>query len=115
MWGQFPAAVSLDSPYNLHCGGVVVDRRHILTSAQCVLNATHQLINPFWLTAVAGDINLAPRSIRRETRNITHIYVHPSYNPHTRMNDIAVLRVSFLIVNPQWKWQSLTLHDIPGR
>lgn len=93
-WGEFPSSVSIDSPYNIHCGGVVIDKQHILTSAQCVLNSTHQLVNPFWFNVIAGDINLSPSSIRREEKSVEKIYVHDEYNPNTRANDIAVLRVS---------------------
>lgn len=93
-WGEFPSSVSIDSPYNIHCGGVVIDKLHIVTSAQCVLNSTHQLVNPFWFNVIAGDINLSPSSIRRQERRVETIYVHDQYNPNTRANDIAVLRVS---------------------
>jgi secreted trypsin-like serine protease len=93
VWGDFPSVVSVDSPYNLHCVGNVIDERHILTAAQCVLNETFHTINPFWVTVVAGDINLAPRSPRREVRNVSAIFVHPSFNPFTLHADLAVLRL----------------------
>ncbi|XP_055616972.1 serine protease 1-like [Toxorhynchites rutilus septentrionalis] len=93
--GQFPAAVSIDSPYNLHCGGTIINLRHILTAASCVMHPTsHTLINPFWLRVIAGDVNLVTSSIRREIRNVTHLFVHPNYNRNTFNNDLAVLRVN---------------------
>jgi secreted trypsin-like serine protease len=99
-WGDFPSVVSIDSPYNIHCVGNIVDARHIITSAQCVLNETFHTINPFWLTVIAGDINLAPRSIRREVRNVSAIFVHPNFNPFTLFGDLAILRLDRPYVFP---------------
>jgi secreted trypsin-like serine protease len=107
-WGDFPSVVSIDSPYNIHCIGNVIDHQHVLTSAQCVLNETHNTINPFWLTIIAGDINLAPRSFRRESRNVSAIFVHPNYNPFTLVNDLAVLRLDRSFVFPSNTIQAAT-------
>ncbi|XP_001651953.2 anionic trypsin-1 [Aedes aegypti] len=93
--GQFPAAVSIDSPFNLHCGGTILNRQHVLTAAWCVMHPTSaSLINPFWLRVIAGDVNLVSASIRREVRNVTHLFVHPNYNVQTSNNDLAVIRVN---------------------
>nr|XP_029713871.1 anionic trypsin-1-like [Aedes albopictus] len=93
--GQFPAAVSVDSPYNLHCGGTILNRQHVLTAAWCVMHPTSfTMINPFWLRVIAGDVNIVPASIRREVRNVTHLFVHPNYNRLTGNNDLAVMRVN---------------------
>ncbi|XP_065089604.1 trypsin alpha-3-like [Ochlerotatus camptorhynchus] len=93
--GQFPAAVSIDSPYNLHCGGTILNRQHVLTAAWCVMHpTTFSLINPFWLRVIAGDVNLVPTSVRREIRNVTHLFVHPNYNRLSSNNDLAVIRVN---------------------
>lgn len=61
-----------------------MDRQHILTSAQCVLNNQNLLINPFWFQVIAGDLNVLNPTIRRAERNVTRIFVHPNYNPATR-------------------------------
>lgn len=66
----------------------------MITSAQCVLNETHQLTNQNFLRITAGDLNLIDASIYRETRDVSAIYVHPRFNPFTLENDIAVLRVN---------------------
>ncbi|XP_055587686.1 trypsin alpha-3-like [Uranotaenia lowii] len=93
--GQFPAVVSIDSPYNLNCGGTILNRQHILTSGSCVMHpTTFTLINPFWLRVIAGDVNLVVPTIRREVRNVTHLFVHPNYNRLTGNNDLAVIRVN---------------------
>ncbi|XP_062542478.1 serine protease 1-like [Armigeres subalbatus] len=95
--GQYPAAVSIDSPYNLHCGGTILNRQHVLTAASCVMHpTTFTLINPVWLRVIAGDVNLVPATSRREIRNVTHLFVHPNYNRLTGNNDLAVIRLGTL-------------------
>lgn len=57
MVGEFPAAIFLRSPGTPRqptCGGTIIDRSHILTSAQCVTNLQNLIINPFWYTVTAG-------------------------------------------------------------
>lgn len=93
--GEFPSVVSIQTPAVplSHCTGVIIDASHILTSARCVFNNQNELLNPFWLRVIAGDLNIMVPSYRRFTTNITHIYPHPQFNPATGNNDIAVLRV----------------------
>jgi secreted trypsin-like serine protease len=85
--GEFPSAVIIRSPgnpVNTLCGGTIIDRQHILTSAQCMLNAQNQIINPFWYTIDAGDVNILRATSRRETRRVIRVFVHPQYNPVQR-------------------------------
>ncbi|XP_055525148.1 trypsin alpha-3-like [Wyeomyia smithii] len=92
--GQYPAAVSIDSPYVLHCGGTVLDLQHVLTAAFCVMHpTTFSSVNPHWLRVIAGDLNLVPVSYRREVRKISQIFIHPNFNNVTNDNDLAVLRL----------------------
>lgn len=85
--GEFPSAVYLRSPGTPRqpiCGGTVIDRFHILTSAQCVTNNQNQLINPFWYTVTAGDLNVLRGTSRRVTNRISRIFVHPNFNALNR-------------------------------
>lgn len=97
-WGQFAGAVIIDGP-NQFCGGTIIDRSHILTSVQCMLNENYEVINPNWYRIIAGDIFFSPPSSRRIERNITRIFIHPQYNPFTGENDLAVLRVRLYIID----------------
>lgn len=87
LFGEFPSAVFIRAPgvpLQPTCGGTVIDRSHILTSAQCVLNQQNQLINPFWYRAFAGDLNVVVPTSRRVVRSISRIFVHPNFNPTSR-------------------------------
>jgi len=94
--GAFPSVVSIQTPTAplAHCNGVIINQNHILTSCRCVVNDQNQLINPFWLRIIAGDLNIMQPSYRRIVTTVTHIYAHPQFNPTTGGNDIAVLRVA---------------------
>uniref|UniRef100_A0AAG5DBW1 Peptidase S1 domain-containing protein n=1 Tax=Anopheles atroparvus TaxID=41427 RepID=A0AAG5DBW1_ANOAO len=92
-WGQFPSAVSINTSHSLHCGGNVVDRQHVLTAAQCLFNTNRRLLDPYWIEVRAGDIALSPVGSRRQTRRVSHIFVHPQFNILTLENDVAVLRL----------------------
>ncbi|KAG5666976.1 hypothetical protein PVAND_014979 [Polypedilum vanderplanki] len=97
LFGEFPSAVLIRSPgtpMQPLCGGTIIDNRHVLTSAQCVLNSQNQLINAFWYTIIAGDLNIVRATNRRQTRSVDRIFVHPNFNPITRNNDLAVLRLT---------------------
>jgi secreted trypsin-like serine protease len=99
--GQFPSVVSIQSPYNIHCIGNIVHPQHILTSARCVLNPAYTTVDPRWITIVAGDRLLAPRSVSREVRNVTAIFVHENFNTFTLFGDLAILRLDQPFVFPK--------------
>lgn len=85
---------------NALCSGTIVDQNHVVTSAQCVMAANNIIINRFWLEITGGTVNLNIPSVRRVVRGVTAIYVHNGYHAATRVNDIAVLRVSEPFILP---------------
>lgn len=93
-FGEFPAAAYIVTPDREICGAAVVNDRHVVTLAQCVLNATFNTINPRLVRVHTGELNLVPVSHTRQTRLGDVIYVHPNFKAHTLENDIAVIRVS---------------------
>ncbi|XP_055587401.1 trypsin 3A1-like [Uranotaenia lowii] len=92
--GQFPSTVAIETPFAVLCNGVIVDQQHVLTAAQCVFNENRRLMDPFWLTIVAGDLQLMNQGARRQTRKVSRINVHPQFNIFTREHDLAVLRLN---------------------
>jgi secreted trypsin-like serine protease len=88
--GEFPSLVGVfHSLNNQICGGVIINNRHVLTVANCMLNAQNLLIAATQLSIMSGTntINFGlPRT------PVQAIYVHPQYNPFTFANDIAVVR-----------------------
>ncbi|XP_055587729.1 serine protease 1-like [Uranotaenia lowii] len=92
-FGDFPAAAFIVTPGREICGAAVVDERHVVTLAQCVLNGTYHTINPRLLRVNAGDIRIIPVSHTRQSRLGLAVYVHPHFKSHSLENDIAVIRL----------------------
>jgi secreted trypsin-like serine protease len=98
--GQAPSVVSIRVPLQVgattqtYCTGTIVNVNHVVTSCLCVQTSTFLLVNPFWFTITAGDLNIVSPSYGRFTTNATHIYTHPAYTFTPRANDIAVMRTS---------------------
>jgi len=82
-WGW---AVSISIASNYLCGGSIISTSWIITAAHCVVNFT------------ASQITIYAGSNRRfsgtQTRVASKVIVHPSYNPNTYLNDIALLRLA---------------------
>lgn len=93
--GQFPSTFTIRNPFvdTGRCGSVLLNQNHLLTAAHCCSNGTH-LINPFFLDATGGDLNINQLSFSAVRVNVTHIFIHNQYNPNTRANDLCVLRVN---------------------
>lgn len=99
--GEFASDCSLDTPLQLHCQGIVLNNRHILTAANCVVNQTDSsVINPVLLRVTCGDNSLFTINPGRVERTVSHIYPHDQYNPNTNNNDLAVLRLAEIIPLP---------------
>ncbi|XP_065089605.1 trypsin-like [Ochlerotatus camptorhynchus] len=92
-FGAFPAVAYIVAPDRELCGAAVIDARHVVTLAQCVLNATYNTINPRLVRVHTGELNLVPVSHTRQTQLGDVIYVHPNFKAHTLENDVAVIRV----------------------
>jgi trypsin len=72
------------------CGGIILNQNHVLTAGSCVLNDDNDLIAASQLFVRGGDLILGASAIIP----VLLVYVHPTYNPFTNMNDLAVLRTA---------------------
>ncbi|KAJ8706778.1 hypothetical protein PYW07_012856 [Mythimna separata] len=73
------------------CGGTLVSHTHVLTTAQCWWDGYSQANK---VLVVLGSIKLFSGGKRTVASTIT---LHPQYNADTLRNDIAILRVSYVI------------------
>jgi len=95
--GEWEWMVALSfAPYpsalDAKCGATLVSPDWVLTAAHCLHDSLDNVISPAAISAYVGAYDLATST--GESRSISAIYVHPSYDPNTSDNDIALLRLS---------------------
>ncbi|XP_045614593.2 transmembrane protease serine 11D isoform X1 [Procambarus clarkii] len=93
---EYPWQVALVYKSKFFCGGSIISDRHILTAAHCVFGSFSRGIHEVRVSL--GDHDL---STRNETKNkvsrIRAIHWHLHYNPHSTVNDIAILELEWPI------------------
>ncbi|KAL7288423.1 hypothetical protein TKK_0017508 [Trichogramma kaykai] len=99
--GRFLHQVSLQylTPYGCayhHCGGSILDEKHIITAAHCVTDlTTHKLDNvPIFVVAGTTDLRVKSSGIYRD---IEYTFIPNSYtknHPKFYFDDIAILRLT---------------------
>jgi trypsin len=87
------------------CGGIILNVNHVLTSGSCVLNENNELVAASQLFVRGGHLELVLSAILPVLR----VYVHPTYNPFTHANDLAVLRMAS---NINLNWLGLAVANI---
>lgn len=93
--GRWPVQVSIQygSPPSHGCGGTLLSAEWVMTASHCFYNSRGQLVvRASDLTIVAGTNNNSDGSGQR--RSVSRIITHPSYDPSTDDNDIALLQLS---------------------
>lgn len=90
--GQFPSQVGIHLPENGFCGGTLIDIRHIVTAASCVLATNFNLISFANVQVRMGTLVIPGAT---PALAVNAIFIHPTYNPFTQADNIAVLRVIF--------------------
>ncbi|XP_060807573.1 trypsin CFT-1 [Amyelois transitella] len=85
---QYPFAIQLLVNSQLQCGGSLLTLRHVLTAAHCFYDGNNNLIAPSVFSVRAGSTRLSSGG---SVVRLSMYIVHPSYNPFTYDNDIAVI------------------------
>ncbi|XP_043219255.1 venom peptide isomerase heavy chain-like [Amphibalanus amphitrite] len=84
--GQLPK-----NGFGLLCGGVLLNDRYVLTSCDCV--------TPYIATDLAALLGFVVEGAIYTVR-ITQIISHPDFNPTTKENDIALLKMERVLSLP---------------
>ncbi|XP_055522498.1 trypsin-2-like [Wyeomyia smithii] len=93
-WGTFASACFIRTPDRSFCGAAVIHPEVVLTLAQCVFDEQNSsVVDPRQVEIIAGDMNIAEKSLERQQRDVLQVIVHENYTVHNHRNDLALLRV----------------------
>jgi Trypsin len=87
--GEYPWMAQLNYRGRFSCGGSLVARSWVLTAAHCVNGRSASD-----LQIILGDHRRSVTEGTEQTINVSSVVVHPSYNPATFNNDLALLQLA---------------------
>ena len=89
--GEYPAQGYLEidaGTVSGECGGTLLDARHFLTAAHCVLDALNSPLPSSAFRVGLNNIEVGPSM---DVYGVTSVDVHPGYNGLLHLNDLAML------------------------
>ncbi|XP_055586229.1 ovochymase-2-like [Uranotaenia lowii] len=94
--GQWPWHVALyhgksNSSQEYKCGGTLIDQRHVLTAAHCVVRSNGKSMSTSDLSVHLGKYNLGDQLSRVQIKVVENIHVHPNFSRNR--HDIAILEL----------------------
>uniref|UniRef100_A0A667ZRD9 Coagulation factor VII, like n=1 Tax=Myripristis murdjan TaxID=586833 RepID=A0A667ZRD9_9TELE len=86
--GQCPWQALLAEDHNYKCGAILLSADWILTAAHCVWGKT-----PSQFHITVGEHDRSEKEGSEQTRRVSKVLVHPSYNNSTSDCDLALLKL----------------------
>lgn len=119
--GQWPWHAALFQGKVYKCGGTLIDQRHVLTSAHCVVvQRNRRPLAAGDVTIQLGKLDLDDDKDYVQIMNVSEIRIHEEFGTH--MNDIALLVLSSSVVYSDYvipicieSIQTAKANDLEGR
>ncbi|XP_058464503.1 polyserase-2-like [Malaya genurostris] len=97
--GQWPWHVALfhrsSNGRAYRCGGTLIDERHVLTSAHCIVRSNGYPMKAVELLVHLGQHDLREQPIHVQVMNVSEVHMHPEFE--LNRNDITLLVLSSVV------------------